>query len=249
MTCSGELCGRNALVTGAAKRIGREIALALADAGVNVAVHYRNSGAEAEALCGELVGKEVKAWPVRADLSDPDSLATLIPAVCEMAGSLDFLVNNASLFVPGELLGIGEADLARDLRVNAWAPFLLGREFFKRTGAGRIINVLDSRIAGFDLSHASYALSKSLFAELTEMMALAFAPAMTVNAVAPGIILPPPGKDDFYLDTLAAGIPLRRHGAASDVAGAALYLLGADYVTGQVLFVDGGQSLTRRRYG
>ena len=237
------LKGKTALVTGAARRLGRAIALALADAGVNVVVHYHNSEAEAETLREELASRGVKAWRVEADFSSPAATNAFIPRIFDATGTLDFLVNSASLFLPGTLLDVTAQELARDMQVNVWAPFLLSREFFRRARTGKIVNLLDSRIAGQDRSHASYLFSKRAFATLTEMMALEFAPDMAVNGVAPGLILPPQGKDQDYLNKLAKSVPLRRHGTASDVADAVLYLLGGDFVTGHVLFVDGGQHL------
>jgi NAD(P)-dependent dehydrogenase (short-subunit alcohol dehydrogenase family) len=103
--------------------------------------------------------------------------------------------------------------------------------------------MLDSRIAGLDMSHVAYILSKRALAALTEMMAVEFAPGIAVNGVAPGLILPPPGKDEAYLDELAKGLPLKRHGNPGDIADAVMYLLRSDFVTGQVIFVDGGRRL------
>jgi pteridine reductase len=239
----GQLDGKTALVTGAAKRIGREIALALAHAGVNVVVHYRESVEEADQLCKELVAHGVKAWQVRSDFDDASAPGRLIPDALDAAGSLDILVNSASLFLPGTIKGMDFAGLTHLMQVNTWAPLVLGREFARRVGCGKIVNLLDSRIVGFDASHAAYILSKRALATLTERMAVEFAPGITVNAVAPGLILPPAGKDESYLDELAQGLPLKRHGNPADIADAVLYLLRSDFVTGQAIYVDGGRRL------
>lgn len=235
--------GKTAVVTGAAKRLGREIALALADAGVNVVVHYRESAAEAQELRAEVVARGAKAWLVKADFDDADAPARLISEALDAAGSLDILVNSASLFLPSTIQDMDFAGLTRMMQVNAWAPLALSREFARRVGRGKIVNLLDSRIAGFDAAHVAYILSKRALSVLTEMMALEFAPDITVNGVGPGLILPPPGKDEAYLDVLAKGVPLKRHGNPTDVADAVLYLLRSDFVTGQVIFVDGGRRL------
>lgn len=237
------LDGKTALVTGAAKRIGREIALALADAGANVVVHYRESVEEADKLHTELVARGVKSWLVKADFDDAEAPVRLISDALAAAGSLDILVNSASLFLPSTIQDMDFAGLTRLMQVNAWAPLALSREFARRVGRGKIVNLLDSRIAGFDMSHVAYILSKRALAVLTEMMAVEFAPGITVNGVAPGLILPPAGKDEAYLDELAKGLPLKRHGNPGDIADAVLYLLGSDFVTGQVIFVDGGRRL------
>ncbi len=239
-----ELSGKTALVTGATKRIGRAIALALADQGVNVVVHYRHSAGDAEQLCKELGARRVRVWGVQADLEDAGQSQQLISKVLATAGALDVVVNNASLFLPGTLQELDFAGLVRHLQVNAWAPFVLSREFARQVGRGSVVNLLDSRIIGDDRSHVAYILSKHLLAILTEMMAREFAPGITVNGVAPGAILPPPGKEHAYLDQLAKSLPLERHGDPADIAGAVLYLLKSDFVTGQVVYVDGGRHLT-----
>lgn len=244
-----DLKGMTALVTGAARRIAREIALALADAGVNVLIHYRSSAAEAGKLRTDLIARGVKAWLIDADFEDNEQAQQLFSMALDTAGKLDILVNSASLFVPNSLSNMEYSDLMRHIQVNAWAPFVLSREFARRVGRGRIVNLLDSRIVGYDRSHVAYILSKRMFASLTEMMAVEFAPGITVNGVAPGLILPPPGKDENYLDDLAKTIPLQRHGHPSDIADTVLYLLKSDFVTGQVVFVDGGRHLMEENRG
>jgi pteridine reductase len=237
------LHGKTALVTGAAMRIGREIALALAHAGVNVAIHFRQSAKQADELRTELASHGVTAWLVEADFDDIAATQRLIPEVLEKAGSLDILVNSASMFLPSTIRNLEFAGLMQHMQINAWTPFVLSREFARLSGRGKIINMLDSRIVGDDRSHVAYILSKQVFALLMKMTAVEFAPRITVNGVAPGLILPPAGKDESYLDDLAQAIPLKRHGEPGDIADAVLYLLKSDFVTGQVIFVDGGRHL------
>jgi pteridine reductase len=243
------LHGKTALVTGAALRIGREIALALARAGVDVAIHFRQSEKQAEELREELVSLGVRAWLFQADFSDTAASQQLIPEVLAASGSLDILVNSASLFLPSTIQNLDFEGLMQHIQVNAWTPFALSREFACHTGSGKIINLLDSRIAGTDRSHASYIISKQIFAYLMNMMALEFAPRITVNGVAPGLILPPAGKDASYLNELAQTIPLKRHGEPADIADAVMYLLNSNFLTGQVIFVDGGRSLMEQNHG
>jgi pteridine reductase len=243
------LRGKTALVTGAAKRIGREIAFALANAGVNVAIHYRQSAKHAEELRNELVPLGVRAWLVKADFNDLAATQQLIPEVLAATGSLEILVNSASLFLQSSIWNLDYAGLLQQMQVNAWAPFVLSREFARHADRGKIINLLDSRIVGDDRSHVSYILSKRAFASLMTMMALEFAPEITVNGVAPGLILPPAGKDESYLDELAQTIPLKRHGEPADIADAVMYLLKSNFITGQVIFVDGGRHLMEENHG
>ncbi len=237
------LAGSTALVTGGARRIGRSVSLALASAGANVVVHHRRSHADADALAREIGRLGVRAATIAADLEEPSEAEQLVAHARDLAGPIDILVNNASMFEAETLAAAAFDRFARNVKINAWAPFILTRALARLTGHGRVVNLLDTRIAGLDLTHAGYILSKQLLATLTRMSAVAFAPGLTVNAVAPGLILPPPGEDEAYLDRLARDLPLARHGSPEDVALAALFLLQSRFTTGQVLFVDGGAHL------
>lgn len=237
------LRGQVALITGAARRIGRAITLALADEGADIVVHYNTSADEATVLARELERRGVRAWTVQADFGDPGQYETLIGRALEAAGSLDILVNSASIFPAETMADLTLAGLTANVQVNAWVPFVLGRDLARLVRRGRIVNLLDSRLEGYDWNHVGYILSKHVFAVLTEMMALEYAPHITVNGVGPGLILPPPGRPESYIDRMAPTVPLKRHGGPEDVAQAVLYLLKADFVTGQVINVDGGRHL------
>jgi NAD(P)-dependent dehydrogenase (short-subunit alcohol dehydrogenase family) len=240
---SAGLKGQTALVTGAGRRLGRAIAHALAAQGMNIVAHYSQSAAEAEALCGELTALGVRAWPLAADFADETAVAALLPRALAAAGRLDALVNNASIFLPGALENITFPDLVNHFRINAWTPLALSRDFARLVGRGKIVNLLDTRIDGTDRAHVAYLLSKQALASLTRLTASEFAPAIAVNGVAPGLILPPPGRDDAYLDRLAQATPLQRHGEPADIAAAVVFLLQSDFITGEVLRVDGGRHL------
>lgn len=237
------LHGRTALVTGAARRIGRAIALALAGEGMDVVLHYGSSGAAAEELRDRLADQGRRAWVVQADFAHDDAPAALIDRALAAAGSLDLLVSSASIFPADRLSTLTRERLAESVQINAWAPFALGREFHRRVGRGQIVHLLDTRIRGYDWNHSGYILSKHLLAVLIRMTAMEYAPDMRVNAVAPGLILPPAGQDASYLDRLASSVPLVRHGDPGDVAAAVVFLARSPFVTGQVLFVDGGRHL------
>ncbi len=249
-TVQPTLKGKVALVTGASRRIGRAIAMALAEAGVNIVAHDRgNLEPETVKVCEEVVGCGAKSWKVIADLEKPEEYETLVARAVRAAGSLDILVNNASIFLPNTIMDMGLGDVTHHVHVNAWTPFVLSREFARIAGRGKIVNLLDTNISGHDRSHVAYILSKQMLASLTRICALEFAPDITVNGVAPGLILPPNGKDEAYLQELSKTVPLRRHGSAGDIADAVLYFLVSDFVTGQVIYVDGGRHLLESNHG
>lgn len=241
------LTGKTALVTGGAKRVGRAISLALADAGATVLVHYNNSEAEAADVCAALEETGSRAYSLQADLSRPDALDDLLARGWEWAGAVDLLVNNASIFPPGRLAEMTFDSVTTNMAVNAWAPFALTRALWERVmEAGReaaVVNLLDSRLIGGDPLHAAYFVSKSALAQLTRATALEFAPALRVNGVAPGPILAPADKTQAYLRQQLDRLPLRRWGGPEAVSHAVLYLATAHFVTGQTIFVDGGQHL------
>lgn len=244
-----KLSGKKALVTGAGRRIGRAIALSLAKEGADIVIHYRNSAAEAKELGGQLSAMGVRSWPVKADFARPDEYSTLITRSIEAAGQLDILVNSASIFLQGTLSDMELAGLTSHMEVNAWVPFLLSRDFARHAKRGDIINLLDTRVDGYDWAHVPYILSKHVLSALTKMTALEYAPDIRVNGVAPGLILPPPGKDESYLDKLVDTVPLKRHGSPEDVAEAVIYLLKSDFLTGTVIHVDGGRHIMEYRHG
>ncbi len=243
------LAGKTALITGAAKRIGRGIAEALAGQGTNVVVHYNSSAKEAEEFAASLKCRGISAWTLKADLEDPSQSASVVKRAIEIAGSLDVLVNSASIFVPDTVKDMEFSSLMKHMQVNAWAPFVLSREFARATVRGKIINILDTRVTSLDFAHVAYILSKQVLAALTRMTALEFAPDITVNGISPGLILPPPGFDQSYLDKLVSSVPLKRHGDPSDIADAAIYLLKSDFITGEVISVDGGRHLKGTTHG
>lgn len=238
-----------ALITGAARRIGRKIAVTLADEGVNVVIHYRSSEEEAKELHDRLLELEVEAPLLQADLRKKSDLDRVIPEAAEKAGKIDYLVNNAAVFPSGDLEELEFKELVSNIRINSWAPFYLARSFLKRSDRGKIVNLLDTRVAGYDWDHAGYYFSKVLLARMTKMMALKFAPEFTVTGVAPGLITPPPGLDEEYLKERMDRVPLKKHGEEEEVARAVVYLLKSSFVTGQILYVDGGRNLLHELEG
>ncbi len=237
-----KLKGRNALVTGGAKRIGKEVATALAKEGANVCIHYSSSEAEAGGLKAALESLGVRSWLMQADF-DKNGYEGLIEKAAKETGGIDILVNNASIFPQSTLQDMTLEGLSANIRVNAWAPFVLIRDLAKISENARVVNLLDSRLSGYDWSHAEYILSKHLFSALTRMAAVEYAPGLVINAVAPGLILPPPGKDMEYIERLRKTVPLKKRGSPGEIAEAVIYLLKSEFLAGEVIYVDGGRHL------
>lgn len=241
-----------ALVTGGGVRIGRAIAEALAARGCAVLIHYRRSRAEAEAVAAGIVAAGGRARTVGGGLDTPAACATLMRRAFALEPGLDILVNNASLFNKDSLAAMTPAGLQREFQVNLFAPMLLTQALARRlqrrgrTGGGAVVNLVDRRVAGVEAGCAPYLLSKKGLEDFTRIAALELAPRMTVNAVAPGAILPPPGKGAKAVRDLAGAAPLAHRCTPGDVARAVVYLLEAEGVTGQTLFVDSGQHLVGR---
>lgn len=240
-----ELKGKVALVTGAAKRIGYAISIELAKQGVDIIIHHSKSQNEARKLLDEVTSLGVKAWLIGADFASPKSCYELIEHAYEKSGKIDILINNASIFSEDSIDEIMAEDLSSSLLINAWTPFLLGRNFSGKTEYGKIINLLDTRIEGYDFNHFAYYVSKRMLEILTKSMALKLAPRISVNGIAPGLILPPKDKDYSYMEQKKNTVPLRKYGSPSDVVETILFLLRSDFITGQVVYVDGGKHLVR----
>jgi NAD(P)-dependent dehydrogenase (short-subunit alcohol dehydrogenase family) len=241
-----ELKGRVVLVTGAARRVGRAVALRLARAGCDLAVHYRHSAAEAAETVATCRTHDVAAEAFQADLGDPGAAEQLVHGVLARFGRLDVLVNSASVF---ERMNIDEFD--RDawehtLRVNLTAPVALthaARDALRRAG-GRVINICDSATARPWPDHLAYMASKGGLDTLTKALARALAPEVNVVGIAPGAVAWPEQYDQETRDRLTARIPLKRAGTPEDVAAAVHFVLSeGDYLTGAILPVDGGRAV------
>jgi len=242
------LSGKTALITGAAKRIGRAMALALAQNGAHIVVHYNRSEQEAAALCKEIEGIGVSAWAVKGDLADPSQMETVFKEAVDRAGPIDILINNASIFELETIWEATDESLCRNMRIHTTASLILSRNLARQRRPGHIINLLDTRVVTYDKEHASYHISKRALLTLTRILALELAPDIAVNAVAPGLILPSAWQDESYLEKLAPTTPLRRHGSPADVVEAVLFLLRSRFITGQIIFVDGGYHMRGHLY-
>jgi NAD(P)-dependent dehydrogenase (short-subunit alcohol dehydrogenase family) len=238
------LTGKTVLVTGAAKRIGRTIALALAERGADVAITYLASQAEAEETVHALASYDVDALAVRCDLRNPEDIEQTVAAVVNDLGRIDLLVNNAGIFASEALEDISVDQWDAMFTTNTRAPFLMAKAAHPHLRAvkGRILNI--GSLGGLHpwATHAHYCTSKAALHMLSQTMAKAWAPEISVNCVAPGMIVQ--GEVDEAYEHLARKTPMQRNGTADDVAAAAVFFATAPhFITGQLIAVDGGLGL------
>jgi len=243
-----------ALVTGAGKRLGREIALTLARAGWNVAVHHRQSAHEAQqtaADCDALTGRPGSAFTIYADLAQEADVRGLLPAVAARAGRVDAVVNSASLFEFDDAASFSFATLEQHLRSNTGAPVLLAQALHAHllaAGDGRdgaVVNLLDQKLWNQNPDFFSYTLSKAALEAANTMLALALAPRVRVVGVAPGLTLTSHLLSDDKFQALHQQSPLGRSSTPQDVAATVAFALANRSITGTTLLVDGGQHLMR----
>jgi NAD(P)-dependent dehydrogenase (short-subunit alcohol dehydrogenase family) len=237
---------RVALVTGGAKRLGRAMALALADAGFDVAIHYATSAAEAEATAADIRARGRRAAALRADLARESEVTTLVPEAEAALGPVGVLVNNASTFERDEWDDATRASWDLHLEPNLRAPFVLAQAMAKALPAGRegvVVNMLDERVWSLTPHFVSYTVSKSALWTLTRTLALALAPRIRVNGIGPGPALPSPRQTLEQFARQCASVPLRRGTSPGEVAAALLAILALPAMTGQMIALDGGQHL------
>jgi NAD(P)-dependent dehydrogenase (short-subunit alcohol dehydrogenase family) len=239
------LAGQVALVTGAGKRIGRSVALRLAAEGADIAVNYRESRAEAEEVVAQIVAMGRRAIAIRADVSKRPEVVALFAAIEKEFGRLDILVNNVGMFFPAKFEELTDEQWDRILDTNLKSQFLCSQAatpILRRSGHGRIVNFasLGGLLAWPAYTH--YCVSKAGVIMLTRCLARALAPEITVNAIAPGTISFPNDAPEIAEDFIGRA-PLQRTGTAKDIDDAVMYLVQSNFVTGQVLVVDGGRVL------
>ena len=240
------LSGKTVLVTGAAKRLGRAIALAAAESGADVAITYRKSASEARAVIEELALRGVCGLAVRCDITEERSVREMIKEVAQELGGIDVLVNNAANYETVEFEKITVAQWDAMFASNTRGPFLVSREAlpYLRKRGGRIVNM--GSLGGLRpwATHAHYCSSKAALHMLTKVMAIALAPRITVNAVAPGIIYLVEKSAAAFMKNMAKQTPLLRNGTAADIAAAVMFFATApQFITGQIMAVDGGLGL------
>lgn len=240
----GKLQGKAALVTGAGKRIGRAIALALAAEGANVAITYRDSKKQAEQTVCELESLGVRAIAVQADLREPANIRDAVERIVKELGTIDILVNNAGRFETARIEDISVEQWDRMFEANTRGPFLTTQAAlpYLRAARGRVINL--GSLGGMHPwpTHAHYCTSKAALHMLTQTMSKAFAPEISVNCVAPGMIVNDEISAEY--EYFARKTPMQRNGTPEDVAAAVIFFAtGPQFITGQILGVDGGLGL------
>lgn len=236
---------KSVLITGGAKRIGKAIALNLADKGYNIGIHYNSSGDEAIKTRELICGKGVKCHTFRYNLENVKHLNTLVSDVKAKLPNCTILINNASLYRESEFKTVSEMDFDRDFTINFKSPFFLSQLFTLNMDTELIINLLDANITKNNTKHLVYNLSKKMLYHFTLMSAQVLAPNVRVNGICPGPIIPPAGKDSEYLNRVASRIPLKKPGDINNIITAVNYLIENEFVTGECLYVDGGEHLTQ----
>lgn len=242
-----ELKGSKVLVTGAGRRIGRAIAIALGERGARVAVHYNGSADGARETAATIERSGGSAMLFQADLSQPSGPETLVNEVASRFGGLDVLVNSAAIMERTPLASVTPEQWDRTFALNARAPFFAAIAACRHMNprGGVIINIADLAALETWPAYVPHGLSKAVVVQMTRALARTLAPAVRVNAVAPGVVMLPEGWDAEAGERLRRTTPLQRLGSANDVIGAVIYLVEADYVTGETLVVDGGRHVRR----
>lgn len=232
-----------AFISGASDRIGKSIALKLSESGYNIILHY-NSGKEKAIKTREIIKKDynVDCILCQIDFSDSENVKNTIPEVFSNY-NIKILVNNASVFYTSNFDSDGDIALYNNFNINFVSAYLLTKLFKKYCKEGVIINIVDTKITRSSTRHLDYILTKKLLAEFTKISATELAPHIRVNAIAPGLILPPADKDHTYLEERAKNIPLKITGNSMDVQNAVTYLINNKFMTGQILYLDGGENL------
>lgn len=231
-----------ALITGGSDRIGKEIAISFAEMGFDIALHYFESEEKAQSTRQEILAKNVKCSVFQANFSTPEETLSLMKDVSECY-DLEFMVNNASVFIKSSLSD-NEYDIFENtFNINFKAPYILTKEFARLKGSGLVINVLDTKISKNATDYFDYLLTKKILEDFTKMSALHLSPDIRVNAIAPGNILPPRGKGIQYLQDLSKDIPLKKTGGVEYIKNTIRYFVNNDFITGQIIYIDGGENL------
>lgn len=234
----------SALVTGSSDRIGKAIALQLAHMGYNLILHYNHSAEKAAKLQNEIQSLGKSASSIQIDFLENNDFDALLTSIKENKQNIAVLINNASDFIPSSFDTAGSSLFQTQMKSNFESAYLLTKAFARTFDQGCIINILDTKITKDSTNHLDYILSKKLLSEFTRLAAIELAPRFRVNAIAPGVILPPKGKDERYIQELSQHIPLQKHGNLQDIQYTIQFLTESTFITGQIIYVDGGEHLS-----
>lgn len=233
-----------ALVTGGAIRLGKAIAVALAKHGYDIALHYNRSESAAAETAEEIRALGVNCTPFQQNLLAAEELKDFVPQVQKAFPRLAVLVNSASGYESGTIAETSVETFDTQFALNLRAPFFLMQAFAQHVTSGSVINIIDNKIGFNQFDYAAYLLAKKALVDLTKMASLEFAPALRVNGVAPGVVLPAVSRSEEYIAWRVQGIPLQIQGDTTHITQAITSLLGNAFITGQIIVVDGGESLT-----
>lgn len=232
-----------ALVTGGAVRLGKAIAIALAAAGYDIALHYNSSVAPAAVTAKEIRTLGVRCELFQYDLSDAGEFRPFIKSIQSQFPAFNVLANSASGYTQATIADSTIDDFDKQFAVNLRAPFFLSQAFAATVEYGNIINIIDNKIGFHQFKYAAYLLSKKALAEFTHMAALEFAPRIRVNGVAPGVVMPMSSRSEEYIKWRISAIPVGQQGSAKNITSAMLHLLENDFINGQIITVDGGENI------
>jgi len=244
MPHSKKMSKGTALITGGAVRLGKVFCATLANAGYNLAIHYNSSVDQAATTAEEFRETGVTCETFPFDFSGKNEVSDLITNVRKKFPDLNVLINSASVYDQATMIKTSEFILERQFKVNFQAPYLLTQAFAQQCKTGNVINIIDNKIAFNQYQYSAYVLSKKSLAEFTRLAAVELAPDVRVNGIAPGVVLPASVRSQDYIDWRIEGIPLKQQGQTDNISQALEYLLTNDFICGQILYVDGGESLT-----
>jgi len=233
-----------ALVTGGAVRLGKVFTHSLAEAGYNLAIHYNASSDEATATAAEVRKSGVDCETFQFDFSRGNDVYDLITKIRTRFPDLNVLINSAAVYDQATMMETPEAILEKVFKVNFQTPYFLTKAFAQQCKRGNVVNIIDNKIAFNQYHYSAYLLSKKALAEFTKLAAIELAPDIRVNGLSPGVVLPASERSKEYVDWRIEGIPVKCQGETINIAQALQYLLNNDFVCGQILTVDGGESLT-----
>lgn len=239
---------KNALITGASRRIGRAIAIKLAQSGWNIALHYKTSYTEADDLAAGIRAMGRKTVLIKADLSQAGEVETMIEQAADALGTITCLVNNASMFEPDEIQSLSADGFHEHMNTNLLAPALLSQAFARQLRdkteiQGNIINIIDQRVMNLRPDYLSYTMSKSALWTLTQTTAMAFAPDIRVNAIGPGPTVANTRQTEAHFRQQCEAVPLGYGSSEKEIADGVAFLLSVPSITGEFIAIDGGQHL------